>query len=482
MQVDFQVLFAASPNPYVVLDPGLVIVWMNDAYLATTMRTREDILGRKIFEAFPSDPGSESYRLLTGSFERVLRTRESDEIALIRYDIAKPDGTMDVRYWSATHTPLLDEAGEIALILQHTVDVTELQGLRAMRDEIGLVQRAQAVQARNVDLIAEAGRLRALFEQAPGFVAVLSGPDHRFQMANTAYRSLVGHRDLIGRAVADALPEVVDQGFVELLDDVRRSGTAYIGHREQVVLQNAPAAPALRRYLDFLYQPIVAEDGAVSGIFVQGHDVTAHVQAEEHQRLLIDELNHRVKNTLAIVQSLATQSFRRADSLEDASRTFTDRLMALARAHGLLTQADRESAGLADTIRSEVEATAGSDAERVHISGPSLSLAPQAAMSVAMIIHELGTNAVKYGALSTDGGRVDVTWTLTEAEDYRDIALEWRESGGPAVSPPARRGFGSRMIERGIASDTKSEVDVAFAPEGLHCRFLARQAVQTRAG
>lgn len=476
MQVDFQALFAASPNPYVVVDPALVIVWMNDAYLATTMRERADLLGRPMFEAFPSDPSSESHRLLTASFDRVLRTGQTDEIALIRYDIANPDGGMDVRYWSATHTPLLDDAGDVALILQHTVDVTELQDLRAMRDEMGLVQRAQAVQARNQDLATESGQLRALFEQAPGFVAVLSGPDHRFQMANAAYRSLVGDRELVGRTVAQALPEVVEQGFVDLLGEVRAKATAYVGHREKVILQNAPDEPGRERYLDFLYQPIFGDDDEVSGIFVQGHDVTAHVRAEEHQSLLINELNHRVKNTLAIVQGLAMQSFRRAESVEAASRTFTARLMTLARAHSLLTQNNRETAALADTVRAEVEATAGAGAERVHISGPAADLEPEAAMSFAMIIHELSTNAIKYGALSAEMGRIDVTWTLAEADDHREITLDWRESGGPTVVPPTRRGFGSRLIQRGIASALKSEVVQEFKPEGLHSRFVSRHA------
>ena len=476
MQIDFEALFAASPNPYVVLDPALVIVWMNDAYLSATMRERADILGRPMFEAFPSSPSSDSHRLLAASFQRVLRTRQVDEIALIRYDIANPDGEMDVRYWSATHTPLLDAHGNIALILQHTVDVTELQDLRAMRDEMGLVQRAQAVQARNQDLVAEGGRMRALFEQAPGFVAVVSGPDHRFQMANAAYRTMVGHRDLIGKTVAEALPEVIEQGFVDLLTEVRSSATAYVGHREKVILKNEPDEAGGERYLDFLYQPIVAEDGEVAGVFIQGHDVTAHVQAEEHQLLLINELNHRVKNTLAIVQGLATQSFRRAESVEAASRTFTARLMTLARAHSQLTQNKRETAGLAETIRAEVEATAGSDAERVRTHGPAASLEPQAAMSLAMIVHELSTNAIKYGALSTERGGIDVTWSSTDVGDVREIALDWVESGGPPVVAPLRRGFGTRLIERGIASDLKSDVALEFRPEGLRCRVVVRQS------
>ncbi|MBV1691462.1 PAS domain-containing protein [Novosphingobium sp. G106] len=460
-----------------VLDPSLIIAWMNDAYLSSTMRQRNDILGRSIFEAFPSDPTSESHQLLKASFDRVRFTKKADEIALIRYDILNPNGSMEVRYWSATHTPLLDADGEISFILQHTVDVTELQSLRTMRDEMGIVQRAQAVQERNQDLAAESERLRALFEQAPGFVAILSGPDHVFQLANEAYRNLVGKRDLAGKSVAEALPEVVEQGFVELLTSVHSSGAAYVGRREKLVLQNDSLTRGRERFLDFLYQPIFTDGGQVSGIFVQGHDVTEQVLAEEHQKLLINELNHRVKNTLAIVQSLATQTFRNAKSLEAARTTFTARMTALASAHSLLTVHNWEAAGLAETVLTAIAATVGSDVNRIRVEGPDTTLPPQAVMSVAMIIHELSTNAIKYGALSVETGRVEVNWTSRPFEGRCEIILNWIERGGPLVAPPERKGFGTRLIQRGISSDLNSDVEMNFAKEGLQCRITAHISI-----
>ncbi|MEQ7873994.1 HWE histidine kinase domain-containing protein [Sphingomonas sp. ASV193] len=472
MQIDFEALLAAAPNPYVLLDAGLRIAWMNDSYLQVTMRDRADIIGRQIFEAFPSDPASESYRLLSASLERVLRSGIADELALIRYDIPRGDGQMATRYWSATHTPLLNSSGRVEFILQHTVDVTELHSLRALRDATGVVERAGAVQARNFSLAEETHRLNALVEQAPGFVAVLAGPDHVFQMANASYRTLVGGRDVVGKPLAAALPEVIEQGFLALLDQVRSTRTAYIGRRQKVMLQNAAAGQSQERYLDFIYQPIVL-DGEVSGVFVQGHDVSDQVEAEEHQKLLINELNHRVKNTLAIVQALAGQSFRQADSSGAGLATFSARLAALSAAHGLLTRGNWESASIEDVVRTSLEATAGTDSLRYSLSGPNLALPPQMTTSVAMLIHELSTNAIKYGALSRPEGTIAIDWGVEEIGGRRRLSLDWTEKGGPPVTPPTRRGFGTRLITRGIASDQNSDVRLKFEADGLRCRVLA---------
>lgn len=471
MNVDFETLLALSPNPYVVMSPDLTIQWMNEAYLRATMRRRDEIIGKKMFDAFPSDEGSDSHRLLEGSLKRVLHTGEIDELALIRYDIRETDGSMSVRYWSATHTPIKDEYGKVAYILQHTVDVTELQGLRRLRDESGLVERAHAVQARNLDLAKESEWLKRLFEQAPGFMAILRGPSHTFVMANEAYRALIGQRNVIGKPVADALPEVVEQGSVMSLDKVYRTGEPYFGRAEKIELEQADGT--VNRYLDFIYQPIFTDEGDVSGVFVQGHDVTDGVESLERQKLLINELNHRVKNTLSIVQGLASQSFRQLEGSHGARQVFDARLNALAAAHSMLTERNWKSAHLTASIRSSVEATAGLDIERFRIEGPNICLAPQTAVSLTMMIHELTTNALKYGALSHPAGRVDIRWKIERDDGTDHLTLDWMESGGPRVEPPSRHGFGSRLIRSGMSLEKGNEVDMDFNPEGLHCRIKA---------
>jgi PAS domain S-box-containing protein len=195
-------------------------------------------------------------------------------------------------------------------------------------------------------------------------------------------------------------------------------------------------------------------------------------RTEEHQRLLINELNHRVKNTLAIVQSIAAQTLKGEDVGPQTRRALESRLAALAAAHDLLTTENWETASLRQVI---VKAGLGCGAgdERFEVEGPALRLEPQTAVSVAMAIHELCTNAVKYGALSTDGGTVSVRWRVDGAEGDRRLILVWRESGGPPVVAPSRRGFGTRLIERGLASDLGGTAKIAFVPEGVVCTVEA---------
>jgi len=231
-----------------------------------------------------------------------------------------------------------------------------------------------------------------------------------------------------------------------------------------------------QRFLDFIYQPIQGAEGEpASGVFVQGYDVTEQRRAEEYQQLLINELNHRVKNTLSIVQALAMQSFNVRMEPEIARKTFDARLNALSAAHNLLTTQNWENAGLLETIKASIAATTGANVDRVRLQGPDTVVAPQTAVSLAMAIHELCTNAIKYGALSNGTGTVDVRWNVQPVEDGpTELEIEWTEAGGPPVQQPSRRGFGTRLIERGLSAELRSEVELEFRPTGLNCKILAK--------
>ena len=201
------------------------------------------------------------------------------------------------------------------------------------------------------------------------------------------------------------------------------------------------------------------------GVAITLTDITERKSADARQRLLVNELNHRVKNSLATVQAIAAQSLRGQDVSPAARERFLARLVALARANDVLVAEAWTAASLA-SVAAEMANPHG-DGERFTIAGPDVHLAPQTATAMALGLHELATNAAKYGALSTPEGRVSLTWGLEGEGAARRLRLTWRESGGPPVGQPGPPGFGSRLIERGLASELKANVRLDFASTGV---------------
>lgn len=203
-------------------------------------------------------------------------------------------------------------------------------------------------------------------------------------------------------------------------------------------------------------------------------DITERKQAEERQKLLLDELNHRVKNTLATVQSIAMQTRYTADSPATYAETLTARIEALSEAHDLLTRASWEGAELADVVRQTLTPYAfGSGGHpRMAIAGPPVRLGPNAAITLNMAFHELATNAARYGSLSIEDGYVNVRWRIDRSTNPPVIEIVWTETGGPPAQPPSRRGFGSRLIEQGLARELGGEVRLDFSQSGVRCRMI----------
>jgi PAS domain S-box-containing protein len=307
LPIDFERLFEASPNAYMLLDRDLRYVTANPAYLRITASRLEDLVGRRLFDVFPhdpDDPANENAIQLRSSLTRALVTGRPDVLAYIPYRVPmyrEGVAVTEERIWSATHVPIRDAEGEIAYVLQHTVDVSELHRLkRAVASasaqpvpeqvEAGVLSRARDVQATNLELHQERQHLRSLFEQAPGFMCFLRGPEHVVELANAAYDQLVGFRDILGRPVREALPELEKQGFYELLDEVYSTGRRFVGRGMRVLVQRHPGSAPDEVFLDFIYEPITGNEGQVAGIFVQGHDITAQKRLEaELARLLASE-------------------------------------------------------------------------------------------------------------------------------------------------------------------------------------------------
>ncbi|MGR4863915.1 ATP-binding protein [Caulobacter sp. LARHSG274] len=210
------------------------------------------------------------------------------------------------------------------------------------------------------------------------------------------------------------------------------------------------------------------EDGRPVRIAGVSLDVTDRKQAEAQQRLLLDELSHRVKNTLAGVQSIAAQTLKRGADPAVFAETFIARIHALGRAHELLTETSWQGVSLGDVIHRTLDADLDAgQADRVAVSGPGIRLGPNAAVTLNLAIHELVANAAKYGALSTASGRVDLVWTLEAGE--RAINIDWRESDGPSVAAPSHRGFGARLVEQGLAHELGAESVLQYPPGGATC-------------
>jgi PAS domain S-box-containing protein len=617
--------------------------------------------------------------------------------------VMERNGYPEDTWYTFSYSPVRDETGGIAGMFCACTETTQEVKLRAA-------------------LKAEQDRLRELFKQAPGFMAMLRGRDQVFELVNDAYLQLVGHRrDIVGKPVRQALPEIEGQGFFELLDKVYAGGKPFVGRNLRVELQRTPGSPIEERFVDLVYQPVTDKEGQVTGIFAEGYDVTERVQAEEslresearfrnladhapvmvwvtepdgtctylsrswyeftgqtpetglgfgwldavhpddrgwsgeifreanakreafqleyrlrradgayrwaidaaaprfgedgtylghvgsvlditdrkqveerlraseaefravtnatpalvwtcssdgnitymnerwheftgqrvedalgfgwastahpedakrvlpywqrcvetgeiyegemryrrrdgeyrwhafralphtgsdgavekwfgisvdiherkqweeHRELLINELNHRVKNTLAIVQSMAAQSLRQlSEESRPKFQAFEDRLFALARAHDVLTRENWEGAELREIINEVVEPYLRQKTKHIEIEGPRLRLIPRIALAIAMAIHELATNAAKYGALSVPSGCVFITWTIT-SNGVPHLDLRWQERDGPPVVAPTRRGFGTRLIERSLAQDLGGNVRLTYEPAGVMC-------------
>lgn len=359
----------------------------------------------------------------------------------IEYRIVRAVG--DAERWLQSHGSLIESAGDRRFV-GVSFDITER---RHAEDE----------------LRASEARFRTIFEQANDFL-ITTTLDQRITSVNPAVLAALGYaeEEIVGRSVGDFMdPDQFAISRAAVAQKLAEGGTTRLtltirarDGRELVWETNS------RLTTD--------EHGRPTGLHAIGRDMTEAKRAEAHQKLLIDELNHRVKNTLAIVQGIAQQTFKGGTEPLEARRAFEGRIATLSDAHNLLT---RELWGPVSMTRIIVDAVAphGGDAGRFELDGPDLTLAPKTAISLALAIHELATNAVKHGALSRPEGRVAIRWARTGTADEPRLALRWTERGGPPVTPPTRRGFGTRMIERGLAAELAGTVRIDFAPEGLVC-------------
>jgi PAS domain S-box-containing protein len=335
-------------------------------------------------------------------------------------------------------------------------------GIREIDEAAAALERAAEADAH---IRASEGKYRRIFEQTSDLL-ITADLNQVITDANPAAADAVGLSlpELIGRRIADFVStEDFEKTSGMLRQKLEQGGTT----RYDVRVKSSRG--------EWLFWEINSglthdEEGRPLGLHVVGHDVTERKRSERQTQVLLGELNHRVKNTLAVVQSLAHQTFRGNGELEKPKLAFEGRLQALAAAHTLLTRQHWEFA----SMRELVENSIGPFCEqgRCSVDGIDFRLTPQAAVSISLAIHELATNAVKYGALSAPEGHVHVSWKREKDHFW----FEWRESGGPSPEgEPKSRGFGTRLIERTLASELGGTVEMRFEPSGLVCRLTTSE-------
>jgi PAS domain S-box-containing protein len=406
---------------FYALDQDWRYVIFNRAAEAYFGVSRDAVLGRMIWDIFPQGVGT--------PFEGICR-RAMDAGEATTFETRsnlRPDRIVELRV-----APLRE--GGIAVSLN---DITERRraedALREARD------RSEEI----LESISDA------------FYAV--DADHRFTYVNRVAETWWGRKreDLIGKVFWDEFPQAIGSPSME--GQIRAV-------RERCVVRLEALSPIIARWVDVSMFP------SGTGLSVYFRDITERKEAERRQRLLVNELNHRVKNTLAVVQALARRTLSGAASLAQAREAFTARLLALAGAHDVITRETWTGADLGEVVDRSLLRQLDRPG-RVRVDGPPVSVSPKLALSLSLALHELMTNAMKYGALSQDEGEVALTWRT--AREGARLQIRWVETGGPPVTPPQRRGFGSRLIERALATDIGGPVTLVFAPEGVVCEIDA---------
>ena len=272
--------------------------------------------------------------------------------------------------------------------------------------------------------------------------------------------------EIVGQTDDDVIPVESRPAVVALKQDVLESGAPKDG--EVRILDRATV-----RWFDLHIEPLRDVAGTIVGLTCAAVDITERKEGEAHLRLLMREITHRSKNLLAVIQAMARQTARHAGSIDGFLDQFSARLQALARSHDLLVKEGWHGAALEELVRSQLGHYLDRDGSQVGIQGPWVVLRPEAAQSLGLALHELATNAAKYGALSVPSGQVSIRWTLrTDGGEAPGLDIAWVETGGPAVEKPEHRGFGTLVIERNLAGSLDAEVEMAFAPEGVQCRIV----------
>jgi PAS domain S-box-containing protein len=452
----------ATRMPMLITDPRQPdnpIVFANAAFAKLTGYYRGDILGQncRFLQGPDTDPGEVS------RLRAAIEARVPIELELLNY---KKDGT---HFWNRLLvSPVFDDDGELTYFFASQFDVTlereRLVRLQRDRDEL-----ETQVAKRNIELQLSEQRLRFALEAGRLGIWSIDLDTERLIASDEC-------KAICGWASGDPLSLEELQGLIHPEDRLLQTEAL-----NQAVADHAPLEAEYRlrtpageeRWVQIRGQANYRADGTPMSLIGTTQDITERKRIEAHRAMLANELSHRVKNTLTSLQAVVAQTLRRASSLEDAGATLEARIQAMASANDLLINEQFDSASMRSLLDRTLAPFGIEDERRFKLDGPDIKLSPRLVVGLALALHELATNATKYGALSNEAGVVRIEWKVEDGWHPHRLHLTWIEAGGPAVETPSRAGFGTQLIQRVLAHETGGTAKLSYEPAGVRFTVVA---------
>lgn len=455
----FAAAVRATRMPMLITDPTLPdnpIVFVNDSFARLTGYSREETLGRNC--RFLQGPGTN--RDDVKRMRDAINRRVPIELDLLNY---RKDGTT---FWNRLLMSPVFNDGELSFFFASQFDITP------ERERLGLVaQDRDALEAevsrRVSDLTASEDRLKFTLSAGRLGAWTLDLSEQRL-VASGLCKANFGRQPTDTFTYSDLQASILLEDMEYWRNAVQ---SALAGDGDLDVSYRIKTPSGQLRWIEVRAQTRFAADGTPISMAGVSQDISDRKEAESHRDLLTKEMAHRVKNTLATVQSIVAQSLRQGDADRSLITSISQRLQALAGAHDVLTSRGWEEARLVDIISTATAPFDNNVTNRIHFGGDDVVLSSRAATAIALAMHELSTNAVKYGALSNDTGVVTINWSVEDGQ----LELVWKEAGGPTVKEPTRRGFGSSMIERALAASVHGTAEITYLAGGVV--FVIRTAV-----
>ena len=399
--------------------------------------------------------------LLGYTDEEMLPCRERETVVAVKQQVLRTGKSADCqvsytfpegRRIFALHVhPRFKSDGKIAGITTTATDISRVRPLESeqcdLNEELaGTLQRYEtALRGSNVTVFTQDRDLRYSSISNPMF-------DRKID-------------DIIGQTDDEVLPPESRSMIIALKRAALETGSP---QDSEVCIHTASG----ERWHDLHIEPLRDMMGSIAGLSCAAVDITERKEGEAHLRLLMRELTHRSKNLLAVIQAMARQTARHVGSIDGFLTQFGARLQALATSHDLLVQESWYGVPLSELVRSQLGHYLDRAGTQVSFDGPPVVLKPEASQSLGLALHELATNAAKYGALSVPDGHISIAWKRMPASEGHGIQICWDEENGPKVQPPKQRGFGSMVIEQNLTRALDAEVTLGFAPDGVRCRIV----------